>query len=116
MMWWFLLWLAMMGEAMAQQVPDFTAGGTLEAHPGPLPGKPSFTAGTLTAPYEAVSPARRFPAQDGWLTFGAAGVSLGPNGEVRTDGKHDLDSTARQFWNAVARVRGQAEPFPEAKP
>jgi hypothetical protein len=50
----------------------------------------------------------------GWLFITAAGVSLGPNGEVRIDDpSRPLDETARLFWNAVAQVRGQALPFPQ---
>jgi hypothetical protein len=49
----------------------------------------------------------------GWLYITAAGVSLGPNGEVRIDDpSRPLQETARLFWNAVAQVRGQALPFP----
>lgn len=71
------------------------------AEPTPWKGSPTFT-----------GPVNLGPGTGMWFTFPAAGVSLGPNGEVKIDGKHDLDTTARQFWNAVARVRGQPEPFP----
>jgi|HubBroStandDraft_2_1064218.scaffolds.fasta_scaffold2554747_1 hypothetical protein len=54
-----------------------------------------------------------FRFDTGWLTIPIAGVSLGPNGEVRIDDpSRPADETARQFWNAVAQVRGQALPFP----
>lgn len=49
----------------------------------------------------------------GWITIPTAGVSLGPNGEVRIDDpSRPRDETAKLFWNAVAQVRGQAVPFP----
>jgi hypothetical protein len=49
----------------------------------------------------------------GWISIPTAGVSLGPNGEVRIDDpSRPWDETAKLFWNAIAQVRGQAVPFP----
>lgn len=98
---WVVLWLAMMGAAMADE-PKVV-----------WPINPNWRDGmTDSVPILPMGPF----SPDTWLTFTAAGVSLGPHGEVRLDGKHDLDTTAKLFWNAVARVRGQALPFPEVEP
>jgi hypothetical protein len=82
------------GPAVAQTVP-----GTLPEHPAfesnflGFSGPPSPT--------------------DAWVTFPQAGVSLGPNGEVKIESSKSLTETAKQFWNAVAMVRGQKAPFQE---
>jgi hypothetical protein len=47
-----------------------------------------------------------------WITFGSGVAVNTVTGEVRVPTGLPLDDAAKQFWNAVARVRGSALPFP----
>ncbi len=66
--------------------------------------------GNITGPTMTVSPV------ESWTIFGGGVAVNGATGEVRIPPGMSPSDAAKQFWNAVAQVRGTPLPFPKETP